>query len=335
MIAGKRLKLFRIFASGPSMRRRVAYSFGIVRLILAPVIFLAVYYLFVMWGIVDRIVSVDAAVATGAEQASIEMLDARRAERAYFLGHADADLEANQHAVTRLEETIHNCRTLNPEQSEITDQMLAQVKIYKDGMAAVEARTASGTEPAIDRVRGAVRTYESDLNQLIRSAPRLNRSKLIQQLHDRTSSFDAEVAAAGSENPAVQATAQSLQTSSEKIMRLASTLEERSWQDVQRDHQKARDLLHRSEWVLGIVSILVVLLSVWVSITLPRQVVKPLMDLKDAVDHAAAGNYEIEFDLQGKAEIIQLANSVRNLIAHLRQKTADSHSAPPTESRKN
>jgi len=63
-----------------SLRRRVAYSLAIVRLILVPVIFLAVYYLFRMGWIVDRIVSVHAPVATMAERASIEMLDARRAE---------------------------------------------------------------------------------------------------------------------------------------------------------------------------------------------------------------------------------------------------------------
>jgi len=57
-----------------------------------------------------------------------------------------------------------------------------------------------------------------------------------------------------------------------------------------------------------------------VSFTLPRAVAKPLDDLRAAVDHAAAGNYEIEFDVQGKGEVVQLAASVRNLIAHLREK---------------
>jgi hypothetical protein len=47
---------------------------AIVRLILVPVIFLAVYYLFVMGRIVDRIVNVDAPAAKFAEQASIEIL---------------------------------------------------------------------------------------------------------------------------------------------------------------------------------------------------------------------------------------------------------------------
>jgi hypothetical protein len=37
---------FAIFTPGTSLRRRVAYSFAIVRLVLAPVILLAVYYLF-------------------------------------------------------------------------------------------------------------------------------------------------------------------------------------------------------------------------------------------------------------------------------------------------
>ena len=78
-------KSFKMFAPGSSLRRRVAYSLAIVRLVLVPVIFLAVYYLFRMGLIVDRIVSVDAPVARLAEQASVEMLDARRAERNYFL----------------------------------------------------------------------------------------------------------------------------------------------------------------------------------------------------------------------------------------------------------
>ena len=66
-----------VFTPGSSLRRRVAYSLAIVRLILVPVILLAVYYLFRMGLIVDRIVNVDAPVAGVAEQASVQMLDAR------------------------------------------------------------------------------------------------------------------------------------------------------------------------------------------------------------------------------------------------------------------
>jgi signal transduction histidine kinase len=49
-------------------------------------------------------------------------------------------------------------------------------------------------------------------------------------------------------------------------------------------------------------------------------VVKPLTDLKEAVDHAAAGNYEIEFNVKGDGEVVELADSVRDLIAHARDK---------------
>ncbi len=48
-------KSFKIFAPGSSLRKRVGYSLAIVRLILVPVIFLSVYYLFAMGRIVDRI----------------------------------------------------------------------------------------------------------------------------------------------------------------------------------------------------------------------------------------------------------------------------------------
>ena len=41
-------KSFKIVSAGSSLQRRVAYSLAIVRLILVPVILLAVYYLFRM-----------------------------------------------------------------------------------------------------------------------------------------------------------------------------------------------------------------------------------------------------------------------------------------------
>ena len=58
-------------------------------------------------------------------------------------------------------------------------------------------------------------------------------------------------------------------------------------------------------------------LSVWISFILPRQVVKPLLNLKQAVDRAAAGDLAIDFDIQGKGEVVQLANNVRNLVERL------------------
>jgi methyl-accepting chemotaxis protein len=70
---------------------------------------------------------------------------------------------------------------------------------------------------------------------------------------------------------------------------------------------------------------LTILLSVWVSFVLPRTVVKPLVALKAAVDRAAAGNYAIEFDVEGEGEVAQLANSVRKLLAHVREKDENSH----------
>src|SRR4051794_29469669 len=95
-------KSFKILAPGSSLRKRVAYSLAIVRLILVPVIFLAVYYLFAMGRIVDRIVNIDAPAAKLAEQVSIEILEARRAARNYVLLQDPEYLRSNQEALTRV-----------------------------------------------------------------------------------------------------------------------------------------------------------------------------------------------------------------------------------------
>ena len=58
-----------------------------------------------------------------------------------------------------------------------------------------------------------------------------------------------------------------------------------------------------------------------VSFILPRQVVKPLVTLREAVDHGAEGNSAIDFEIEGRGEVADLAKSVQNLIARLQHGT--------------
>lgn len=313
-------KSFKILAPGSSLRRRVAYSLAIVRLVLVPVIFLAVYYLFAMGWIVDRIVNVDAPVTTLAEQISVEMLDARRAERSYLLLREPEYVKANEQVLAEINATAGKIRSLAPQEQPLTDALFAKIEQYQEefGKAVALAREPGGT--AAERIQRVVQAYEKDLNDLLKESSRHSRARLIDNLRSRVGSFDAQITntmEAG--DPVLRQVAPALQTSSEQVLQAASELESRSWQRVLKDHQAARDLLHRAEWVLSIVSALTFLLSVWISFVLPRQVVKPLVQLRKAVEHAAAGNYQIEFELSGQGEVVELAKSVKRLITRLQQ----------------
>lgn len=301
------------------MRRRVAYSLAIVRLILVPVILLSIYYLFRMGRIVDHIVNVHASVAMQAERGTVEILDATRAERNFFLLHDAADLESNQASVKDLQKIIQNCRLVEPDESGALVQMKMALDAYQQSMDQAAQRINVAGQPPVERLRGAVGSYENDLNQIFQRSRNKTRAELIQELHERTSSFDTEIAAAGTEDPAIESISAKLRSSAESFLNLAAGLESRNWELVKKDHQDARRLIRRAEWVLGSVSFLTLLISIWFSFLLPREVVQPLVDLKQAVDHAAGGNYEIEFDLEGKGEVVELANSVRNLIDHVRE----------------
>lgn len=310
-------KSIKIFAPGSSLRRRVAYSLAIVRLVLVPVIFLAVYYLFTMGLIVDRIVNVDAPAARLAEQASVEMLDARRAERNYLLLRDPEYVTSNQESVDRVKQALGEIRDLEPAEQSAAQQTLESVALYGQQFAeAVSLTDKPGSTPS-ERTQEVVRAYQKDLNGLLKQARRKTRAQLIEDLRGQVGSFDVQIAKtleAG--DPTLRRVTPGLQASSQQVLRGASELESRSWARVQQDHKDARHLLYRAEWVLSIVSGLTLLLSVWISFVLPRQVVKPLLDLREAVDHAASGNYQIDFELRGEGEVVELAKSVRNLIAY-------------------
>ena len=312
-------KSFKIFAPGSSLQRRVAYSLAVVRLILVPVIFMAVYYLFKMGSIVDRIVSLDAPVATLAEQASVQMLDARRAERSYFLLRDPQYLQANRNAVTRLKEILEKIRSLAPTEQGTAGQALENVALYEQQFTAAVSLAEKPGSTAVERVQLVVRSYERDLNDFLKQSKHMTRTQMTEGLRAQINSFDTEiVSTVEAGDPTLQRVTPLLQTSSQQVLRLASELEARSWARVQRDHEEARHLLYRAEWVLSIVSGLTLLLSVWISFVLPHQVVKPLVRLKDAVDHATLGAYPIDFELRGEGEVVELAKSVRNLITRVR-----------------
>jgi nitrogen fixation/metabolism regulation signal transduction histidine kinase len=314
-------KSFIVLLQGFSLRRRVAFSLALVRLILVPVIFLAVYYLFAMASIVDRIVSVDAPVATNAERASIEMLDARRAEANYFLLHDPDDIARNRESLRQLEETVQTCRALQPEEKATFDDLEAQIAFYRSSFNHAVETLGESNLPPIESLWQVVRRYQKDLDDVLTHSSHESRTRLLEMLRARVESFDAEVAAKVEEkNPEIRQTSRDLTTASQRIINLSTELGNRSWHRVQRDHERARALLIRAEVIGGIISLMTLVVSIWVSFTLPRQVVKPLTDLKEAVDHAAAGNYEIEFDVKGDGEVVELADSVRNLLAHVQEK---------------
>lgn len=311
---------FRVLAPGSSLRRRVAYSLAIVRLILVPVIVLAVYYLFQVGFIVDRIVSYDAPAATLAQQATIEMLDARRSERNYLLLNDPASLQAVRDSIGKVEQILNAIRDLNPSDQELTQQALNALHQYRQQFETAVALMGKPGQAQADRINEVVRAYERDLDNLIKSAPHKSRAHLIEELRERVDSFDTQISKTVQEgNPALRQITNDLQNSGRQVLDLASQLETRNWGRIESDHRKAKRLISRAEWSLAIVSTITFLVSVWISFVLPRQVVKPLISLKEAVDHAAAGNYEIDFDIQGAGEVVELANSIRNLIAHLRE----------------
>jgi methyl-accepting chemotaxis protein len=315
-------KSFKILAPGNSLQRRTAYSLALVRLILAPVIFLAIYYLFRMGWIVDRIVNIDAPAAALAQQASIEMLEARRAERNFLLLHDPTDLAANHDAVAKTEQTLEDIQNLETNDIAAIEEASQPLALYHQQFAEAVAALDRPGQTSTDRVQAVVRDYERDLDQLLKRSRRVSREQLMEELRQRVNSFEDRITKTTQEtNPDLQRLTQNLQDSSDQVLRQTSQLEAVNWTRVKNDHVQARNLLREAEWSLSVVSALTLLISIWVSYVLPRQVVKPLLSLKEAIDHAAAGNYETEFDVQGKGEIVDLVESLRRMLDSLRMKT--------------
>ena len=309
-------KTFRILAPGNSLQKRTAYSLALVRLILVPVFCLAVYYLFRMGHILDRIVNVDAPAATLSQQASIEMLKARRSARNYLLLHDPKYLDSNRQEVELTREDLYKIRVIEADEEDDVEMASQALALYPQRLEAGLATLEESSKGSGDRIQAVVTAYEGDLDQLLRRANRTRRDQLVEELRKRIDSFDSQIIrTAQQDNPKLRKVTSDLNDSSEEVLKIASELESRNWDKVRKEHAEAGDLIRQAERSVSIVSAITLLTSIWVSFILPRQVVKPLLELKKSIDHAAAGNFEIEFDVQGKGEIVELAASLRNMFA--------------------
>jgi CHASE3 domain sensor protein len=315
-------KTFKILAPGNSLRRRVAYSLAIARLILVPVIFLAVYYLFEMGWIVDRIVNVDAPAATLAQRASIEMLEARRNERNYLLLRDPSYLAANRESLGRVRQIVYQIQDLEPADMGETQKALESLGVYDERIATAASAMREPGQGDGERIQSVVRAYENDLDNLLRRAKAKSRALLIEELRSRVDSFDTQISETVREgNPALTRVTPDLQNSSAEVLQVLAALETENWKRVELDHKEARHLIHQAEWALSIVSALTLLFSILVSMILPRQVVKPLISLREAVDHVAQGNSAVELEIEGRGEVAELAKSLRGLISRLQHGT--------------
>jgi CHASE3 domain sensor protein len=233
-------KSFKILAPGNSLRKRVAYSLAVARSILVPVIFLAVYYLFAMGWIVDRIVNVDAPAATLAQRASIEMLEARRAERNYLLLHDASYLAANRESLAKIKEILGEIQTLEAEDVGATQEAMNALEQYEKRLSAAVSATGQPAQGDADRIQSVVRAYEKDLDDLLRTARTRRRAQLIDELRNRVGSFDTQISeTVQAGNPALAPVTADLQTLSQEVLRLLSELETENWTRVETDHKQA------------------------------------------------------------------------------------------------
>ena len=303
-------RTFKILAPGNSLRKRVALSLAIARLILVPVIFLAVYYLFEMKWIVDRIVNVDAPAATLAQKASIEMLEARRGERNYLLLHDASYLAANRESLGKTKQIVRHIQELEPPEMKQTQKALGLLGVYEQRFGTAVSVIEQPGQGDADRIRSVVWAYEKDLDDLLRRARLKKRAQLIDELRNRVGSFDAQISETVQEgNPALRQVTTDLQSSSQEVLGLLTELQTENWKLVESDHKEARRLMRSAEWALSIVSAMTLMFSLWVSVILPRQVVKPLISLREAVDHAAQGSGAVDLEIKGQGEVAELAKA--------------------------
>jgi len=142
-------KILQDLRAGSSLRRRVGYSLAIVRLILVPVIFLSVYYLFAMGRIVDRIGECRCPGSKAGRTDFRRDIRGPACSRNYVLFQDPEYLRANQESLMKVRQTLVRIGDLEPDEETIVQKDLDAVNRYEQRFAsAVSTLGQSSRNPS-------------------------------------------------------------------------------------------------------------------------------------------------------------------------------------------
>ena len=123
----------------------------------------------------------------------VEMLEARRAERNYFLLRDHTYLEANRASIAKTRETLIEIQNVAPAEQLEAQKVLDQLYLYQRRFEAAVLILGEPGKATTDRIQAVVHTYESDLNGLLKHARSRKRAQLVDELRSRVNSFDSQI----------------------------------------------------------------------------------------------------------------------------------------------
>src|SRR5215831_9235415 len=197
----------------------ISIRLAVVRIILVPVIFLTIYYLFEIVAIVNHIVDRDAPATKLADQIAVQMLAARRSERNYFLLHDTVYIQENQQAIREIKRLAGEIEDLDPDNRNDCQNLLNSVDEYERQLESAISLMKEPGGTAAQRVQQAIVTYENDLNQLLRRSRRMKNTQLVQELQNQVQSFDTDLTKTlEQENRALGQVTERVRTSSQHVL---------------------------------------------------------------------------------------------------------------------
>lgn len=308
------------------MKSRIGLGISASRLIFAPVVTLAIYYIAGMVSAAKHIATVDVDVARLADESITEIAEIRKAEKDFLLLKDPAYLKKIDANSQALFHRIENMMALDPSRKALFVQINDVLREYRDGIDQLSQSSPPVSDgQGREQFVGLVDGYRDRIDKMLEAAKQSRTpdeiSRSIVEINNGTMPFDQYVVQASvGAQPQRTRILSNMQSRGEQLESLAKSISDSSWNKVEEERNRTEALGHRASVLITITLALTLIVSFLFTWLLPRRVMRPLNQVTEALRKASRGNYDVFLHLSAKDEVGELVNEFHNLIEHMRDR---------------
>ena len=305
-----------------SIRRKITIAILLTFVLTLPSVAMSLMYFSRILQEINTIIEQDVALGRHASDMSVIMLDIRRNERNYRLIGSDAERESVRALIDRLRVLVGEADSLAPDaDTHLIDDLSACLTRYENNFnLLVEHVTEHPPGAMVDRMRTQFAQRLEDFQQQyqdalieLETAKPSERDSLLALVTGSLDaiSYDRLIGdSAGNEGDAQPMYIErNLNQSQQAFLDAAQILADKSWENMNEHRSASLHIEARAKRNIITVMILTGLLCLYVVISLPRKIMRPITRLNALLKKTGEGDYRSHARIYTDDEIGDLAHS--------------------------
>lgn len=314
-----------------SLRRKITAAILVTFVLTLPTVSMSIFYFSGLLEKINIIIEQDVTLGRMANDLSVTMLDIQRYERNYRVFGTSAERQSVKRLVADAESMLHHIQEIAPNtEQQLVKELSDHLSIYSNTFDMLADHISA--HPPEDRIK-KIRTrfsknlsdFQSKYREILTELDRVTDAERDSIIARTTESMDAlsfdrlfDIETSTDESTQPFYIQENLDNSSQAFLETAYNLAEKSWENMLTHRNESFSIEARAKRNIIFILIVTGIICIFMVTLLPRNIVRPITSLIQALNKAREGDFSAQAHIQTNDEIGDLATSYNYVIERFR-----------------